>query len=109
MPMLRVISPGFQTTVQDLGRHGHAHLGVSASGAADPLSMRLGNLLVGNPEAAPALEMTLTGGTFEFETGTLVALAGSDFGAVADAGAVPLHAAFFVKPGQRISCGATRS
>jgi hypothetical protein len=46
-------------TVQDLGRC--AHLGISASGAADALSLRAGNLLVGNPESAAALEMTLAG------------------------------------------------
>ena len=31
--------PGFLTTVQDLGRFGHAHLGISASGAADALAL----------------------------------------------------------------------
>ncbi len=77
--MIRVIEPGFLTTVQDLGRYGYAHLGVSASGAADALSLRAGNLLVGNHENAAALEMTLTGGTFEFETPTVVALTGAEF------------------------------
>jgi allophanate hydrolase subunit 2 len=67
------------TTVQDLGRPGYAHLGISASGAADALSLRAGNLLVGNAEGAAALEMTLAGGTFEFESGALVALTGADF------------------------------
>jgi len=34
-------------------------LGVSTSGAADPISLRLGNRLVGNAEGAAGLEMTL--------------------------------------------------
>ena len=65
--MIRVVAPGFLTTVQDLGRHGYGHLGVSASGAADAFALRAANLLVGNPEGAAALEMTLVGGTFVFE------------------------------------------
>ncbi len=76
-----MLEAGFETTVQDLGRFGYAHLGVSASGAADALALRAGNLLVGNPENAPALEMTLTGATLEFETAAIVAVTGSDFGA----------------------------
>ena len=57
--MIRVESPGLLTTVQDLGRPGYAHLGVSASGAADALALRVGNKLVGNSENAAGLEMTL--------------------------------------------------
>ena len=71
MNRIRVESPGFQTTVQDLGRFGFAHLGVSASGAADPFAFRAANLLVGNPENAPALEMTLAGAALEFEGGAV--------------------------------------
>ena len=76
MSCLQVIAPGFFTTVQDLGRPGYAHLGVSACGAADPLSLRLGNMLLGNPQTAAALEMTMTGGTFRFPEGATFALTG---------------------------------
>ena len=51
---IRVLECGAETTVQDLGRLGWAHFGVSASGAADPLALRAGNLLVGNAENAAA-------------------------------------------------------
>jgi antagonist of KipI len=67
------------TTVQDLGRFGFAHFGISASGAADPLALRAGNLLVGNAENSPALEMTLTGGEFAFEGSAVISITGSDF------------------------------
>jgi KipI family sensor histidine kinase inhibitor len=105
----RVVEPGFQTTVQDLGRPGHAHIGVSASGAGDPLSLRIANWLVGNPEDTPALEMTLTGGTFSFAAPGVIALAGSDFEPVIDGYRVPLWAAIEVRQGQALVCGATRS
>jgi KipI family sensor histidine kinase inhibitor len=100
---IRVVSPGLQTTVQDLGRFGYAHFGVSASGAADPLALRAGNLLVGNAENAAALEMTLVGGVFEFETDAVIALTGSDFGA-----GLPLWTAVEIKAGETVRCGATR-
>ena len=104
MSRIRVLSPGFQTTVQDLGRFGYAHLGVSASGAADALALRAGNLLVGNAENAPALEMTLVGGSLEFETAAVIALTGSDFHT-----ALPLWTAVEIEPGTVVRCGATRS
>jgi len=101
---IRVIEPGFQTTVQDLGRFGYAHLGVSASGAADAFALRAGNLLVGNTENAPALEMTLVGGVFEFEDPAVVALTGSDFG-----GSIPLWTAVGLQAGSTLRCGPCRS
>lgn len=104
MSHIRVISPGLQTTVQDLGRFGWAHFGVSASGAADALALRAGNLLVGNAENAASLEMTLAGGAFEFESDTVIALTGSDFGA-----GLPLWSAVEVKAGQTVRCGSTQS
>jgi len=101
---IRVVSPGFLTTVQDLGRFGWAHFGVSASGAADPLALRAGNLLVGNADNAAALEMTLTGGEFEFERAATIALTGSDFSPD-----LPLWTAVEVEAGQTVRCGPSRS
>jgi KipI family sensor histidine kinase inhibitor len=101
---IRVLLPGLQTTVQDLGRFGYTHFGVSASGAADPLALRAGNLLVGNAENAAALEMTLVGGSFAFEMDAVISLTGSDFGA-----GLPLWTAVEIKAGQTVRCGATRS
>jgi len=99
-----VLAPGFLTTVQDLGRFGYAHFGISASGAADPLALRAGNLLVGNAENAAALEMTLVGGAFEFESDAVIALAGSDFGA-----GLPLWTPVAIQAGGAVRCGPTRS
>jgi antagonist of KipI len=101
---IRVVAPGFQTSVQDLGRFGYAHLGVAASGAADALALRAANLLVGNAENQAALEMTLVGGTFEFEAAAVVALTGSDFSA-----GLPLWTAAEVAAGTILRCGASRS
>ena len=47
--------------MQDLGRPGLAHLGVSPSGAADRTAHSLANRLVGNREDAATIEITLGG------------------------------------------------
>jgi len=73
-----VKDPGFATTVQDLGRYGYSHLGISPAGAADSVSFRIANLLVGNDENAPALEMTLTGATLQFEEPATIAVTGAE-------------------------------
>ncbi|MEU7027243.1 biotin-dependent carboxyltransferase family protein [Streptomyces sp. NPDC046275] len=56
-----VVRAGALTTVQDLGRPGHAHLGVPRSGALDPGAVRLVNRLLGDPPWSAVLETTLTG------------------------------------------------
>lgn len=104
MPVIQVQSPGMFTTVQDLGRWGYGPLGVSPSGAADPVSLRLGNLIVGNPEGAAAREMTLTGGTFLFPDGATVALAGSDFSSP-----IPMWMATRIEAGGVLKLGGTKS
>ncbi|HZM70715.1 MAG TPA: biotin-dependent carboxyltransferase family protein [Candidatus Cryosericum sp.] len=137
MGSMSVVSGGLFTTVQDLGRPGHGRIGVSAAGAADALSFRIANRLAGNPDNAPALEMTILGGTFQFESPAYVALAGADMhpviepgeaqtggarggtpahgdAAPANGGAAPAHevrmlAAFKVAAGQRLRLGAALS
>lgn len=64
-------------TIQDRGRVGYGHLGVPRSGAADQLSYRLANRLVGNPESAACLEFTLGGGAIRFHRAIGVAVTGA--------------------------------
>ena len=109
MGVIQVQEPGLFTTVQDFGREGFGPLGVSASGAADAISLRMGNRLVGNAEGAAGLEMTLLGGTFLFPEGAVIALAGSDFGATLDGKPVELWTAFESRPGQALRLGPTCS
>jgi biotin-dependent carboxylase-like uncharacterized protein len=101
---IRVAKPGFFTTVQDLGRYGYAHLGISPAGAADPLSFRIANLLVGNDENVPALEMTLLGATLEFEESAIVALTGASCECKAGFAQVPANAAFDLPAGAALKC-----
>ena len=107
--MILVESPGLFTTVQDLGRPGFGPVGISPSGAADAVALRVGNRLAGSPEGAAALEMTLAGGTFVFPEGAFAALAGSDFGAAVDGVEVSPWRPFRIPPGGRLRTGHTRS
>ena len=104
MSRIHVVAAGLLTTVQDLGRFGYAHFGISASGAADPLALRAGNLLVGNAENAAALEMTLTGGEFSFEGAAVIALTGADFGS-----SVAMWQPVEIRSGTTVRCGAARN
>ena len=109
MGVIEVQAPGLLTTVQDLGREGFGPLGVSPSGAADAVALRIGNRLVGNEESAAGLEMTLLGGTFMFSDGAVLALTGSNFGATLDGKPVELCSSFEAKPRQTLRLGSTRS
>jgi biotin-dependent carboxylase-like uncharacterized protein len=107
--MIHVEQPGLMTTVQDLGREGFGPLGVSASGAADPIALRMGNRLLGNADGAAALELTLVGGTFRFESDAWIALTGSDFGAQLDGDPVATCLAYRVRKGQSLQMQSTRA
>ena len=76
---LLVIRSGLLTTVQDLGRWGHQHRGVPVAGAMDTTSHRLANRLVGNPESAATLEVTVTGPELVFDAPAVFAVAGAEF------------------------------
>lgn len=73
---IEVLEPGAFTTVQDLGRHGFQHLGVSPGGAADPVAARVANRLLGNPDDAALLECCLSGPILKFREDTRVAFVG---------------------------------
>ena len=109
MSTLVVESPGLLSTVQDLGRPGYGPIGVSASGAADPLALQLANLLLGNQRDAAGLEMTLTGGRFHFPEGAVVALAGCDFVAHFGGGILEMWIPHAISAGGTISFGSTHS
>jgi biotin-dependent carboxylase-like uncharacterized protein len=74
---LEVVRAGALTTVQDLGRPGWAHLGVPRAGALDQPTLRLANRLVGNPESAAGLEVTMTGCAVRLRAAGTVAVTGA--------------------------------
>ena len=59
--MIHVIDVQSRATMQDLGRFGLRRFGISHCGAMDKLALRAGNILLGNAEGAPAIEVHLGG------------------------------------------------
>ena len=72
---------GILTSVQDLGRTGARSIGVNPGGAMDRTAARLVNVVLGNPESTPVLEMHFPAPEIEFDDDTLFAIGGADFGA----------------------------
>ncbi|KGN41486.1 biotin-dependent carboxyltransferase family protein [Knoellia aerolata] len=103
--MIEVVLAGALTTVQDLGRPGHAHLGVGRSGAVDRPSLRLANRLVGNPEDAPALELTFGGLTLRAHDSVTVALTGAPARLTLEGRPGAMHAAITVAAGETLEIG----
>lgn len=101
--MIEVIRAGLLTTVQDLGRHGFRHLGVSMGGALDRLSLEVGNRLVGNRPDAAGLELTLGPLTLRFGRATRIAITGADFAATLDGKPVYSWWSLPVQAGQELS------
>ena len=75
---LTVLAAGVQTTVQDRGRLGFAHLGVPRAGALDAPAAALANRLVGNDPGAAVLEVTLGGLRVRTDVGTWIAVTGAE-------------------------------
>ena len=107
--MIQVLEPGFFTTLQDLGRPGFGHLGVPTAGAADSFSLRVANHLVGNPDAAAALEMTSQGATLAFDAPAYVALTGAEVDATLDGQPLPMHQTIAVPAGAVLRSGRIRT
>jgi antagonist of KipI len=102
---MKVQDAGLLTTVQDLGRWGMQHIGISPTGAMDTCAATLANWLVGNDATAAVLEMTLIGATLQVETDTLMALCGGKFAATVNGQPLPLYRPVFVSAGSRVACG----
>ncbi|MFC5381171.1 5-oxoprolinase/urea amidolyase family protein [Aquipuribacter nitratireducens] len=100
---LEVLATGPLCTVQDLGRPALAGLGVTRSGAADRASLRLANRLLGNDEAAAALEVTLGGLRLRAVTPVVVAVTG------APCPGAPVDGVVRLEPGQVLALGTPTS
>ena len=108
MNALYVLKPGMLTTIQDVGRWGYQSRGVPVAGPMDLCSHRLANLLVGNDDAAAALEITLVGPELEFGDERLVAVAGAEFALALDGKPAPHLAPFLVSSGSQLRFGERR-
>lgn len=88
--------------LQDAGRFGVRHLGVTQGGALDWRSMAWANLLLGNQLDVPVIEITLGGFAVVAEQDCLLALAGADLGAHIDGAPLAPWRSFKLGKGQRL-------
>jgi antagonist of KipI len=97
---IEILSAGLQTTIQDLGRFGFGHYGVPPSGALDTFSLRIANLLVGNPETHAGLETTLMGLRLKALADILIAVTGADLQPQVDHQPFEMWCSWTLKKGQ---------
>ncbi|WP_420341033.1 biotin-dependent carboxyltransferase family protein [Streptomyces xinghaiensis] len=104
-PVVRAERPGALTTVQDLGRTGHAHLGVPRSGALDLPAHRLANRLVGNAPEAATLETTVSGAALRVRTPVTAAVTGAPCAVTVDGRPAPWGAPVRLPAGAVLDVG----
>ncbi|SDS15586.1 urea carboxylase [Pseudomonas asplenii] len=103
---LEVLSGGTQTSVQDYpGRLGYWAVGVPPSGPMDSRALRLGNQLLGNPEGAAGLEITMSGPTLRFNTDAVAVVTGAVVPVTLDGADVAMNAVILIKSGSVLSLG----
>jgi urea carboxylase len=107
--MLEILDGGVQTTVQELpGRVGYLNLGIYPAGPMDHLAFRAANLLVGNPAAAPALEVTAGAFRARVAEARTIAITGADMGATVNGEAIPAWESVAVRAGDVLALRAVR-
>ena len=89
--------------LQDAGRFGVRHLGVTQGGAADWMSMAWANWLLGNSPDAAVIEITLGGLSVLAQDDCTLALAGADLGAAIDGQGLKPWRSFLLKKGQTLT------
>jgi len=68
----------------------------------DPLAHRLANLLVGNKENKPTIEITLLGPVIQFEQDSLISICGGDFSPTIDGKLLRAWRTVLVKKGSQL-------
>jgi len=97
--MIKFISKGLYTTIQDDGRFGYRNIGVPSSGYMDRESAQIANLIIDNPINNPVIEATLIGPTIKFEKSTFICITGSDFNPMLNESRISLYTPVKVKKG----------
>ncbi len=75
--MIKVLSPGLFSTIQDMGRFGYRDKGVPVSGAMDAASAQLANMLLGNSNNDAVMEITMKGPRLRFNCNTCIVITGA--------------------------------
>ena len=103
---LEVLQAGMMLSVQDRGRTGLRHVGVSSAGPMDPPAHSIANALAGNDPGAAALEFAMVGGRFRAARPLRFAVTGGDPDVRVQGRPVAAWQAHRLEPGEVLSIGA---
>jgi len=106
--VIEILTSHAFNTIQDQGRNGARRLGVSTSGAMDPIALETGNALLGNDRDAAGIEIQTFPFRLRFEADTTFALTGADHDATLAGATVPSWWCRRAKVGDILSIGAPR-
>jgi biotin-dependent carboxylase-like uncharacterized protein len=110
MTTLEILKTGPLALLEDLGRPGLAHMGVTRSGAADRRSHSLANRLVANPHDRATIEVTFGGLSARVRGGDVaIAVTGADADPSVNGLPFGTNSIHYAHDGQVISLGAPRS
>ncbi|GEA59436.1 biotin-dependent carboxyltransferase family protein [Vibrio comitans] len=107
--VLTLLKTNTLTSIQDNGRFGYAHLGITQGGAADEYSFHWANKLLENPFSSPTIETSLGGFEAEFQQGSWFAVTGALDNVYLDDIKVSNWSRVWAKRGQRLSVRMPRS
>lgn len=101
---LKIVHAGPLVTIQDAGRPGNLRFGVPRSGPMDRPAFAVANALLGNPEGAAGVEISLGGLTLECKDGSVtVAVAGGSFRVLLDGKPLKTWGAVTLRPGCKLA------
>ncbi|WP_404364436.1 biotin-dependent carboxyltransferase family protein [Marinobacter sp.] len=100
-----VIAAGMLALLQDSGRHGYQHIGVTTGGPMDEHAFFWANRLLGNPANAAQIEINIGKLGLLAHDDTCIALTGADFGARINGRDAPPWHTYRVRRGDRIEFG----
>jgi biotin-dependent carboxylase-like uncharacterized protein len=107
---LEILRTGPLALVEDLGRPGLAHLGVTRSGAADRRSHALANRLVANPDDRATIEVAFGGLAARVRGGDLaIAVTGADTDPAVNGIPFGTNSIHYARDGQVITLGTPQS
>jgi biotin-dependent carboxylase-like uncharacterized protein len=106
---LQVLQPGPLSLLQDAGRFGWQHLGVSPAGPLDLSAAAWANRLLSNPWGTPLLEVAMGGVSLRSQVDTWVAVCGADLPISLDGQPRPNWSRFAVRAGEQLQLGFARS
>jgi len=103
--MVKVLSAGLYTTIQDNGRMGYQHYGVPVSGVMDSRAAAIANALVGNNQDAAVLEITMSGPKLVFEIDAAIAITGANMKASINKNRIENNRIISIKKGDVLRYG----